>query len=119
MILLYDSNILIDYLNGNENAKKELNLSQMHTRFISPISWIEVMTGAKKDQADDIKKFLNKFKIAKFNSAVCEKAVAARRELKLKLPDAIILATAEANSAILVTRDKMMAKTSQFVRIPY
>ena len=45
MKAVFDTNILIDYLNGIEAARTELN--QYSIRQISVISFIEVLVGAK------------------------------------------------------------------------
>ncbi len=44
MKAVFDTNILIDYLNGFKQAKKELSLYE--EKLISVITRIEVMTGA-------------------------------------------------------------------------
>lgn len=44
MKALFDTNILIDYLNGIAAAKKELDLYE--SRAISIVTWMEVMSGA-------------------------------------------------------------------------
>jgi predicted nucleic acid-binding protein len=41
---LFDSNILLDYLNGDEQAKHEFD--RINVLAISQITWMEVMVGS-------------------------------------------------------------------------
>ena len=44
---VFDTNTLIDYLNGTHAAKVELALRT--DRLISPITWLEIMSGGRGD----------------------------------------------------------------------
>ena len=115
---LFDTNILIDYLNGIPQARAELALYE--DKFISVISWMEVMAGANADVETGTRGFLGSFGLLGITPPIAELAVRLRRQRRLKLPDAIIYASAEANSLLLVTRDaKDFAVNSPFVRVPY
>jgi predicted nucleic acid-binding protein len=116
---LFDTNILIDHLNGIKKATKELQRSD--DLAISVITWIEVMTGAQnKAQEAILRAFLSNFQSLPVTNAVAERAAENRRVRKIKLPDAMILATAEAAGRTLVTRNvrDFPAGTSG-VRVPY
>ncbi len=121
MKALFDSNILIDYLNGHVQAKKEL--AQYEHRYISVITWMEVMAGCEADALATTRAYLASFKLVALESAVAERAAQMRREKgakKMRLPDAIILASAIENSLILVTRNsKDFDAKLPIVRIPY
>lgn len=116
--LLFDTNILIDYLNGVEQAKAELDL---HTdKAISLVTWMEVMVGANAATESVVKSFLGEFTSLPIDENVAVLAVKLRKRHKIKLPDAIIWATAQANSRILVTRNtKDFADSEPGIRIPY
>lgn len=43
--VLFDTTILIDYLNGISDAAKEIG--RYREKAISPITWMEVMAGAR------------------------------------------------------------------------
>ena len=47
MKAVFDTNILIDYLNGIQQAKKEIDLYSH--RLISSITWMEVLIGANEE----------------------------------------------------------------------
>jgi predicted nucleic acid-binding protein len=116
---LFDTNILIDHLNGIKKATKELQRSD--DLAISVITWIEVMAGAQnKAQETILRAFLTSFQSLPVTNAVAERAAENRRARKIKLPDAMILATAGAAGRTLVTRNvrDFPAGTSG-VRVPY
>ena len=103
MKALFDTNILIDYLNGIAAAKSELDL--YGSRAISIVTWMEVMSGGEPALADTTRAFLNRFSVIPIGEAIAERAVKLRRERRMKLPDAIILATSLETGLILVTRN--------------
>lgn len=116
---LFDTNILIDHLNGIAKATRELRRS--NDPAISMITWIEVMTGAAgPDEEAVLRAFLLNFECLTVSSAVAERAAVVRRQMKIKMPDAIILATAEVAGRELVTRNvKDFPAGTRGVRVPY
>ena len=119
MKALFDTNILIDYLTGIEVAR--LEIERFPGAMISIISWMEVMVGAKSYEEEAVvKAFLSRFKLLPVSQAVAERAVAIRRETRIRLPDAIIRASAEVESALLVSRNtKDFPEGEPWVRVPY
>jgi hypothetical protein len=115
---LFDTNILIDYLNGIEAAREEMG---RHSRgAISIITWMEVMAGTRPEEESRVRAFLAGLLVVPLNSAVAERAVVRRRERKLKLPDAIIFATADVEGRLLVTRNiRDFSPDDPGVRVPY
>jgi predicted nucleic acid-binding protein len=101
--VLFDTNILIDYLSGLEEAREEIE--RYADRAISLISWMEVMVGAGDQDAPIIKAFLSRFAMLPIDSGVAAEAVRIRRQRKIKLPDAIILASARLSQRLLITRN--------------
>ena len=116
---LFDTNILIDHLNGVAKATREIQRSDDPA--ISVITWIEVMTGAAtQDEEAILKSFLANFQCLPVSNAVSERAALIRRQKRIKMPDAIILATAEAAGRMLVTRNvKDFPAGTCGVRVPY
>ncbi len=103
MIAVFDTNIVIDALNGVTEADSEY--SRYDRVLISRITWMEVLIGVDGDDSD-IRDFLEShFEIIPLDLAVSETAIQLRREHRLRLPDAIIWATAQVNEGILVTRN--------------
>ena len=119
MKAVFDTNIVIDALNGNAEADAEYG--RYERVLISRITWIEVLVGAQGDDAVQLRDFLEAhFEIVPLDSAVAEAAVRLRRAHHLRLPDAVIWATALANEAVLVTRNtKDFNPDWDAVRVPY
>ncbi len=118
MKALFDTNILIDYLNGNRAAKKEFSLYS--DKAISIITWMEVQIGTDAPDQAAIDLFLSKFVVLPLDMDVSARAVALRRESRIKLPDAIIWATAQVQNRMLVTRNtKDFPESHPGVRMPY
>lgn len=118
MTAVFDTNIVIDALNGLKVADDEYR--RYDKVLISRITWIETMVGAADNEAT-VRDFLDKyFTVVPVDSAVSEMTVQVRRNERLRLPDAIILATARVHNASLVTRNtKDFDRIRHGVVIPY
>jgi predicted nucleic acid-binding protein len=115
---LFDTNILIDFLNGLEPARREL--ARYHAPAISIITWIEVMVGAKAEAEGATRRFLAGFEQIGVTVDIANRAVTLRKLDRMRVPDAIILATAQTESIVLVTRDtKEFSADMPGIRIPY
>lgn len=115
---LFDTNILIDFLNGREPARAELALYT--DKAISMITWMEIMVGVNDENRQATAAFLRHFTCIDIDQSVAERAVALRRTYRLKLPDAIIWACAMTHDRVFVTRDsKDIPADHPGVRIPY
>lgn len=118
MIAVFDTNIVIDALNGVEAA--DVEYGRYDRVLISRITWMEVLVGAQGDDAD-LRDFLQSyFEVMPLDLAVAEIAVQIRRAQRIRLPDAIIWATAQVNDALLVTRNsKDFPPNQPRIRLPY
>jgi len=118
MIAVFDTNIVIDALNGVAEADDEY--SRYERVLISRVTWMEVLIGAEGDDAE-LRDFLEThFEIIPLDLAVADTAVQLRREHRIRLPDAIIWATARVNEAVLVTRNtKDFNPSWDGIRLPY
>jgi hypothetical protein len=115
---LFDSCILIDHLNGIPVAAVELR--RYEARAISVVTWIEVMAGAPSAQREATGQFLAGFTLVPLDAAVAAETVLVRRDFRLKLPDAIVFASARVTGFLLVTRDrKDFPGDDPGVRFPY
>jgi predicted nucleic acid-binding protein len=116
--VLFDTNILIDYLNGVKEAKRELE--RFEDKAISVITWMEVMVGTTPETEAGTRAFLAGFAHLAINDQVAERAVALRQGKRIKLPDAIVWATAQTSSRLLVTRNtRDFTADEPGVRVPY
>lgn len=118
MIALFDTNIVIDALNGVSEANSEY--LRYERVLISRITWMEVLVGADGDDAD-LRDFMDThFEIVPLDIPVAENAVQLRRSHHIRLPDAIIWATAQTRQAVLVTRNtKDFNPAWEGIRLPY
>ena len=115
---VFDSNILIDYIVGRPQAAAELK--RYSDKAISIITWMEVMAGTPEEEAHDMRAFLLQFQCLPISTSVAERAAALRRGRRLKLPDAVIQATAEVAGRLLITRNTRDFPTDDpGVRVPY
>ncbi|MGL1834654.1 PIN domain-containing protein [Rhodocyclaceae bacterium SMB388] len=74
-------------------------------RLISSITWMDVMVGADAQSEAAVRAFLAGFTQVTITPRIAELAVERRREKRLRLPDAIIWASAKSEGAVLVTRN--------------
>ncbi|MFM7584189.1 MAG: type II toxin-antitoxin system VapC family toxin [Caldilinea sp.] len=118
MIAVFDTNIVIDALNGVADA--DVEYSRYARVLISRITWIEVMVGVREDEAQVRNLLETRFEMIPLDFAVAEKAVDLRRSYRLRLPDAIIWATAQVHATVLVTRNtRDFDVTWNGIRVPY
>jgi len=116
---VFDTNILIDYLGGVDAARDEMR--RYRQRLISIVTWMEVLIGARSEEENDvIEMFLRDFRVIEVSRPIARDAIDLRRAHRIRLPDALIWASARAESALLVTRNtKDYPKNDPGVRIPY
>ncbi|MDK2761058.1 MAG: PIN domain-containing protein [Sphingopyxis sp.] len=115
----FDSDILIDALNGIDAARSEIR--RAGRKSISRVSWTEVMSAADPRSIRLVEAFLGCFQVEEIGDAVARRAAALRAERKgLTLADAFVLATAQIGGRILVTRNiKVFPASMPGIRIPY
>ncbi len=122
-LVLFDSNIVIDYLNGIAEAHDEL--TYWDEPAISVISWMEVRANIKPDEEDKFELLFNEggFEIIRIDDAIMTAAARIRTEglrkgPKIALMDAIIKATAQVQKLLVITRNTKDFKGAD-VRVPY
>jgi predicted nucleic acid-binding protein len=115
---LFDTNILVDYLKNIDAARGELDCYE--DKAISVVTWIEVMVGAPPAAEVVTREFLDRFTLVGIEPEVAEDAANLRRSQRIKLPDAIIWASARQTGRLLVTRNtKDFPAGDPGVREPY
>lgn len=118
MKAVWDSNIIIDLLNGIPEAKHQ---SELYKIVISVVTYAEVLTGAiRRNTYTEVLNFLKTLEVVPLDTHIAELAAQIRNDKGFKLPDAIIYSTAKALGLILVTRNtKDFKKSDVNIRIPY
>jgi predicted nucleic acid-binding protein len=107
---LIDTNILINWLDGNESVCG-LSCIANSELYASVITRMELLSAIRNTEAREatIQELLSFFRIVPLNNEVENTAIVIRRETGLKIPDAVIAASSVVTGAILVTRDRRLA----------
>ena len=99
-----DSDVLIDYFDGVAAAADEF--SRYSELLISRITWMEVLVGAANADQQRIREaFMRTIGIIELDKPIAQLAVTIRKKHRLKLPDAIVWASARQSKAVLLTRN--------------
>jgi predicted nucleic acid-binding protein len=116
---LIDSDVLLDFLDGYPAAAREI--VRYRECCLSIISWMELLAGARTEADEDTRRgFLAHFRLVPLTLEVAEEAVVLCRKYRLKLPDAIIWASAITENCLLVSRNtKGFPANQPSVRFPY
>lgn len=114
----FDTNILIDWLKRRPQAREEIRRYRSHR--ISRIVWTEVMAGEPLEARPPVQEALSHFEVVELDQRIAAAAADIRHRMKMKLLDAMILATAQVNGAILVTRNtRDFPAKMPGIRVPY
>ena len=116
---ILDSDVLIDFLQGQAKAEQELH--RYADWEISVVTWMEVLSGTEgKEEEKQGRRFLDSLKVHPLSTSVAEEAVQLRKKFRLRLPDAVIWATARTEGCLLVTRNhRHFPKDEPGIRFPY
>ena len=116
---LLDSVILIDYLNGIQQARATVDAAL--NPVISVVTLAEVMTGVDAAGHSSTLAFLKTFPILPIDTTVAEEAAKLRQAHHWKLPDAFQAALALSQETALITRNTKDFKPGvhPFVIVPY
>lgn len=108
MRAVLDTSVLVDALHGEPRAVAYLEALPLHDGLYSVVSLAELLTGAggrEREQALDL--FLRHFQLCDVDRNIALQAGRLREVAGgLKLPDALIAATAIVRGAVLVSRDR-------------
>ncbi len=105
---LIDSNAVIDYLSGElpNDGMMFMNTVINNIPLISIISKIEVLGYNTSQEAHQLLlDFIGDSIVIRLSENIVNKTISLRKEYKIKIPDAIIAATAIENKMVLMTRN--------------
>ena len=103
--ILFDTNIALYYLGG-----RLIDPLPIGIYYISIISEMELLSYPHLDanEEKEIQSFLSQLLIINIDNSVKKAAILIRKQYRLKLPDAIIAATAQSLQATLLTNDRQL-----------
>lgn len=109
-LILLDTNIVLYFLGG-----RLVNPLPSGQYFISVITEIELFSypSLTLEEETQIIDFLNKITIIGIDSNIKNLTIAFRKQYKLRLPDAIIAATAKSLNATLFTNDVTLVNLTE------
>ena len=114
----FDSNIVVDWLSRIAPAKLELSRYPRHR--ISRIVWTEILAGEPLENRDVVRGLIAPFEVVELDARIASAAADIRHRTRMKLMDAYVLATAQVNGAILITRNtKDFPVNMPGIRVPY
>ena len=114
---LIDTNIVLDYM-GNKlsgNAKNLISKIIDEEINLSVINKIELLGFVRVEQ--DLVDFVECSNIHTIDETIVDKTIEIRRLYKIKLPDAIIAATALQNDFVLVSHNTKDFKRIEFLEV--
>ena len=106
-----DTNFLIYVLEGKEDVLPFLEFD-FGVSFISEVELLGYKGITKKDE-NNIRNLISDCFLLEWNSTIKNKTIDLRRKYKIKLPDAIIAATAIVYNSPLVTADEGYSKIKE------
>ncbi len=107
---LFDTNAIIHYLKGLPEWVGFIDGAEMTGRYASVVTRMELLAfpGITDSETERVRRFLDDLAVMPLDDAVEKTAIALRRTARLKLPDAIIVATAVNLGATLITGDQKL-----------
>ena len=107
--IVLDTNILIYLFNGDKALAESLHLKELYVSVITEMKLLSFPDLIESERVQ-IKSFLSEATIVELSNEIKEAAITIRATHRIKLPDAIVLATAEYLNLPLLTADKHLEK---------
>lgn len=107
--LLLDTNVALYLLRGDRSAADAIQGQDVHISFITRMELLS-KPGMTKAEIRQVEAFVAEWPMVEMNRSIMDQAIILRREHRLKLPDAIIGATAIYSGLLLLTADRDFGK---------
>jgi predicted nucleic acid-binding protein len=110
----FDTCAIVDFIHRDIDSTpwhKDLDTSP---QFVSVIARMEVLSYSGMAGEEELarRRFLSQATVIPLTEAIEEEAIKIRKNTKIRLPDCIIVATAELLGAVLLTSDDQLLKLS-------
>ncbi|MBI4558937.1 MAG: type II toxin-antitoxin system VapC family toxin [Candidatus Hydrogenedentes bacterium] len=105
---VWDTNAVIDWLQGNSTFQSVIKEHDLNSDIaVSQITRMEILArrGINEQDLSSVHTFLRRSFVVFITPEVEEEAIRLRHDCRIKLPDAIVAATARVCACPLVTRD--------------
>lgn len=108
---LFDTNTIVYYLQGRREWVSFIDGAAMPECYASVITRMELLSfpGISSEEEEHVRRFLADLVVIPVDDAIENMAIEIRRVARLKLPDAIVAATALSIGATLITGDQKLA----------
>ena len=116
--LFLDSNILLYFLYGDNDVIEIIFDKDVVISFITELELLS-FPKLSSDQENNIKELLKNCQLINLNEEIKSLTIELKRKYKLKLPDAIIAATAYYLNLPLITADKQFKQVEELEIILY
>ncbi|MFC0517237.1 type II toxin-antitoxin system VapC family toxin [Mucilaginibacter angelicae] len=116
--ILVDTNILLYLLDGNDTIAEILNGKNIFISFITELELLGFKDLTEKEEKE-ILNLLDDCSIIPMNNHLKDKCIEIKRKYNLKLPDAIIAATAISFNLPFITSDKQFKTVNNLKLIAY
>ena len=114
----FDTSIIVDWLKRRPQARAEIARYARHQ--ISRIVWTEIMAAEALEARQVLQEALAHFEVVELDQRIATAAADVCYRTEMSLPHAYVLATAQVNGAILITRNtKDFPAEMPGIRVPY
>jgi len=111
-----DTSALVDYAKGVEAIAAALMGRELHISIITEIEFLS-WPGMAEERIGDARAYLNEYSSNGIGDFIRDYSSFIKRTHNLKLPDAVIAATAKHLNAPLVTQDKGFKKIAHLIEV--
>ena len=118
MTLIADTNIILYFLGGDDNLKSVMLDFDVVVPFMVEIELL-CYKNIKPKEEDVIREFLKYSIITEYNEHIKSKTIDIRRKYGLKIPDAMIAATASYLSYPLISADTVFDRIEEITFLKY
>jgi len=109
--ILLDTNIIIYLLNGDAELAEFLMDKKLYISFVSEIELLG-FPSITKAQAKGIQLFLDECICININKQIKKETIRIRRDFNIKIPDSIVIASANFMNIPVITSDKQFSKVN-------
>lgn len=115
---LLDTNSVIYFFNGEKKISNliEKTKDQVYISFITKIEML-CFEIDDKDVKKKIGEFLDEIEVISIDDEIVDQTIKYRKSMKMKVPDAIICATAKVRGLTFVTADKSLTKKLKGIKL--